>query len=655
MKPYVLNRHGRLFFPSNFFPSLDFSVFSSLEQLEGVIRRDFEAKAPTGTEILDRVTAGGYADRYELLRDLALNLMWVNRYAITMYDKRPTRWRDVPRHRDDVFLPILTPWEEGDRKVAAVEGVYRGLAHRWGSEHAEAEDRIFRILFDVFRYRRHHATELPAVKATVAEILADPSNRTFHLPAHDPDYPTYSYGEVADCAEDVAELEALLRQAMVLHNQYPWDRAKTRLSAVGELGDDDFVVCFHPRNREVAEFILRVKGAARRPAPAVSAEARQPVTPLAPVVVPEHFATLARIEALAAVEGEHTCDNEDLIRNAAYNWSPMSAAEIREKTGIEQRRYTQRNLEDLALQAARAALEHAGRGPDEIGAVLLCTCTSTKLIPSMATWLSGQLGMYQTHASCDIVAACAGLPYGLAEALRQLQEVRRPVLLVCAEKFSDKIGSVRTSRMIFGDGAAALVVAPSTDESSGDVEVVQTYASGPMSEVDSIIWPNPDFDNDITVYGPEVKALVARYLEQMLGELTALPGRDGQGRSVLETVDLIVPHQANRTMVTDLAQRSGLSGDQLYFNIDRVGNTSSASIPLALHDAVRDGVLSHPMRVFAPGFGAGAVGGYAVLRLDPAVVAPAGERARREARAGDAASAPVGVATSSDDVRAAFG
>ena len=78
----------------------------------------------------------------------------------------------------------------------------------------------------------------------------------------------------------------------------------------------------------------------------------------------------------------------------------------------------------------------------------------------MATWLSGQLGMFQTHMSADIIAACAGLPYGLSEAIRLLQEVNRPVLLVCGEKFSDKIGTVRPSRMIFGDGAAAFVIAP---------------------------------------------------------------------------------------------------------------------------------------------------------------------------------------------------
>ena len=108
MKSFVVNRYGRLVFPFNFFPELDFSIFESLEQFAAVIRRDFEEKAPSETEIVARLEAGLYRRRHELLRDLALNLFWVNRYAMTMYDKRPTRWRDVPRRRDDVFLPVFS-------------------------------------------------------------------------------------------------------------------------------------------------------------------------------------------------------------------------------------------------------------------------------------------------------------------------------------------------------------------------------------------------------------------------------------------------------------------------------------------------------------------------------------------------------------------
>ena len=231
-----------------------------------------------------------------------------------------------------------------------------------------------------------------------------------------------------------------------------------------------------------------------------------------------------------------------------------------------------------------------------------------------------------------------------------MQDVRRPVLVVFAEKFSDKIGSVRTSRMIFGDGAAAVVVAPGQPGDRPDIEVLQTYASGPVSEVNSIIWPNPEFDNDVTVWGPEVKALVRRYLIQMMEELQRLPSPDGAEGALVDAIDLVVPHQANRTMVEQLGGEAGLAPERMYFNIDRVGNVSAASIPIAIFDAVADGVIDRPMRVFAPGFGAGAVAGYGVLRIDPEVVVP-----------GPASPLPVAderpkaYEPSSDDVKQAFG
>ena len=619
MKPFVINRYGRIVFPFNFFPELDFSAFQTLEQFAAVIKRDFEEKAPNETDIVQRVESSGYKARYEILRDLALHLFWVNRYAMTMYEKRPTRWRDVPRHRDDIFLPVFEA-RDGSEMTAGIEGAYRRLPATWDEG---AEDKICRILLDIFRHKKWAGGELPAIKPTVGEIFANPKNLTFHLLAYDPDYPGYGYDDIIEFNHRVPELEALMRQTMILHNQYRWDRSKLRLTEVGKLHDDDYVVVFHPRSDEVLQFIRRVKGVHRvRPRRPLPAESRRPVLPYPPVQVASRFKVMPRLEAVAVYKGERPCTNDDLIRNAAYCWSPMTVEEIRKKTGIEERVYTELDLDHMALLAAQGALARYGHRPEEIGAVLFCSCTSVKMMPSLATWLSGQLGVFQTHASCDIVAACAGLPYGLSEAVRLLQEVERPILVVCGEKFSDKIGTVRTSRMIFGDGAAALVIAPAPAGAPPDVEVLQTYASGPMSEVDSIIWPNPEFDNNITVYGPEVRALVKRYLGQMLGELRALPHPEGKaGASLLDAVDLVVPHQANKTMVVSIAEAAGVAAERLYFNIDKVGNTSSASIPIALHDAVREGVITRPLRIFAPGFGAGAVGGYAVLRVDPAVIA----------------------------------
>ena len=619
LKSFILNRHGSLVLPSNFFPEIDFSSLDTLDQLAAVVKRDFEQKSPTGQDLLERTEAGVYKSRYDLLRDLGLHLFWVNRFSITMYDKRPMAWRHVPKKRDDVFLPRVTPWKEAARKTAAVQAEYNRLPPTWN---AELEYCIFARLFDLFSNRRDHATELPAVLPTVAEILENPRNLTFHIGLYDPDFSTFSYEEILDCHEEVPELEALMRWAMVLYNQYPWHRQHTRLIEVGKIRDDDVVPVFYPRNRDVLQFIRRVKSGRRPAPPAPAPEAKRPARGIPAVQVRKQFAIQPRLEALAAVKGEIRCTNEDLMRNAAYNWSSMSSHEIVEKTGIECRLYTERALEDISLQAARRALEHAGRSPDEIGAVICCTCTSTRLLPSIATWLSGQLGMFQTHASFDLVAACAGMVYGLAECVRLLQEVNRPVMLVCAEKFSDKIGSVRPSRMIFGDGAAALVLGPALPGGPSDIAVLQTYASGPFNEVNSIIWPNPDFDNGITVYGPEVQSLVRRYLTQMMEELSAVRDADEPARSLLETIDLVVPHQANRTMVTKLASAAGFAHEKLYFNIDKVGNTSAASIPIAISDAVAEGVIRRPARIFAPAFGAGAVAGYAVMRVDPRIVAP---------------------------------
>jgi 3-oxoacyl-[acyl-carrier-protein] synthase III len=648
-KDFVINRHGRLVFPSNAWPRLDFSVFGTVGQLGAAVGRDFEAKAPSASLIVSRLEAGEYPSRYEFLRDLGLHAFWVNRFAITMYDKRPTRWRDVPRDRDDVFLPLLTPWPGFERSAGTIESGYHALPASWDDE---IEQKIFEIMFAVFTHLRHDAAELPAIKPTVAEFLADPRNHTFVLSAHEPDWPVYSRDEIVNAAAGVPELEALLRWAMVLHNQYPWAGSTTRLAAGDGIGGDDFVVLFYPRDDEVADFIRRARaGVDAGPPQRTPPPMAHPVAGYRPVEIRKKFAIMPRLESLAGVTGEYVCTNEDIIRNASWNWSPMTAAEIAAKTGIGQRTYTHRALEELAADAARAALDRAGRTPAEIGAVLCCTCTSQRLIPSVATWLSAELGIFQTHASADLIAACAGLPYGLLEAIRILQEIERPVLVVCAEKFSDKVGNVRTSRMLFGDAAAAMVIGPADAGGDPDVEVVQTFASGPASEVSAVIWPNPQFDNNLTVYGPAVKAFVKRYLAQMIGELRRLPAPPGTPGSLLEAIDLVVPHQANRVMVEQAAADAGLSLDRLYFNIGRVGNVSAASIPLAIRDAVADGVISTPARVFTPAFGAGATAGYAVMRVDPAVVSLTQPPAPGPSGAGT----PAHARGTTEDIRTGFG
>ena len=615
MKRFVINRHGRIVLPCNFFPELDFSAIETLEDLKSVIARDFTAKTPSEKDLFERLNAGQYSSRYELCRDLALNLYWANRYALTMYEERPTRWADLPRHRDDVFLPTCKP-KDSARVASALQDGYSLLRRQWDYE---TEDEMFELLLNSFRSRPSAGDTLRAIQPTVGELLASPKQRTLRLSSYDPDYPGYSYDDVIQYRHEVPELEALMRQTMVLHNQYRWDPATCACVETSQLKEDDYVIALYPRNNEVLQFIRRVKSnrlphSVRFSMPATPALAA-PLSSCKPIEVRKQFTVMPRLEGLGVYEGEVVCSNTDLIRNHAFSWSRMTADEIAKKTGIEQRRYSELALEEMALLAARAALAKSGREASEISAILFCSCTSARMIPSTACWLAGELGIMQAHACNDIVAACAGMAYGFSEAVRLLQETNRPVLVVCAEKFSDKIGTVRTSRMIFGDGAAAVIIGPAPEGVAPDIEVMQTYAGGPWAEVNSIVWPNPEFDNNITVYGPEVKSLAQRYLTQMMLELS-----DDEQGPLLDSIDLVVPHQANKTMVENLAETAGLSRERLYFNIGRVGNISSASILIAIRDAVVEKRIDRPMRIFAPGFGAGAVGGFVVMRVDPAVV-----------------------------------
>src|SRR5262249_32220771 len=154
------------------------------------------------------------------------------------------------------------------------------------------------------------------------------------------DYPTFSYEQILDCQEEVPELEALMRWTMVLWNQYPWHREHIRLIEVSKLRPDDVVAVFYPRSRDVLQFIRCVK-AQRAPDCATASpipKAKPSDETFAPIDVRKQFTIQPRLEGLAGVKGEISCTNEDLVRNAAYNWSPMSAQDIVTKTGIECRR-----------------------------------------------------------------------------------------------------------------------------------------------------------------------------------------------------------------------------------------------------------------------------------------------------------------------------
>src|SRR5262245_16724408 len=277
MKPFVVNRHGRIVFPFNFFPELDVSVFDTLEQFEAVIRRDFEDKARSVRDIVAQLDLRAYPSRYELLRDVAAHLFWAHRYPMTLYERRPVRWRDVPRRRPGVFLPVPRP-SVPDPATAVIEAGYRALPPRWddGTEHT-----IFGLLLDVFRDGKEPELVRQPLLPMVAEAMGDPQFLAYEIVAYDRDYPLSREDDVLGYGHRVPELEALMRQAMVLHNQCPWDREATRLTPLAALTEDAMVLVLHPRSVEVHRFLDRVKRG-RVPAPSrrASAALRHPAVPV---------------------------------------------------------------------------------------------------------------------------------------------------------------------------------------------------------------------------------------------------------------------------------------------------------------------------------------------------------------------------------------
>ena len=377
MQPFVINRHDRLVFPSNFIPDLDFSVIATEEQLDQVIRRDFETKAPSGTEIGERIANSHYKDRTHLMRDVALNLFWVNRFAMTMYEKVPTRWRDVPRNRGNVFLPVVVPWQDKEKKVGAVAQAWADLP---SAGDAETEQKIWDTLFDIFSNRVHHASALVAVQPTVARGAGGPEpadlgarRRTTRTTRRSPS-PTSS-----TCRRTSPSSRRCAAGRWCCTTSTCGTASAVRLTTLGELQPDDVVVVLKPKSADVERFIDGVKGAPRANiGPRVASfapeiETKQPIRPYPAIDIRKQFKVLPKIESLAVVRGEILCSNDDLIRNTAYCWSPMTADEISYKTGIETRMYSKRGLDELSLDAAKAALQRAGpaAGGDRGGRLLL--------------------------------------------------------------------------------------------------------------------------------------------------------------------------------------------------------------------------------------------------------------------------------------------
>jgi 3-oxoacyl-[acyl-carrier-protein] synthase-3 len=299
-----------------------------------------------------------------------------------------------------------------------------------------------------------------------------------------------------------------------------------------------------------------------------------------------------------------------------------SDAWITERTGIKERRIAadDETTSDMALHASRNALAAAGLSPNELDMIVLGTVTPDQQLPACAAYLQQKLGVTRIPAF-DIAAACAGFIYGLSIADQFIRTgMHRHVLVVGAELLSRVTNwEDRNTCVLFGDGAGAVVVSAIDDDVGGRLLSSKLHTDSTLTE--SLCIPAGGVREPTT---PEGLAQHRNKVAMIGGDIfkIAVKNLTSASRSAIEEagisaddVDWVVPHQANMRIITQVSARLGIPLDRFILNIDRFGNTSSASIPLALDEGVRDGRVKSGQTVLMCALGAGISWGSALVRL----------------------------------------
>lgn len=286
------------------------------------------------------------------------------------------------------------------------------------------------------------------------------------------------------------------------------------------------------------------------------------------------------------------------------------------RTGIRERRICGPHLDtsDIAAEAARRALDDAGLKPSQIDLIICCTITPDHFCPSTACMVQAKLGIKEPIPAFDLSAACSGFLYGLSVASSFINSgVFKRVLVIGAETMSKVIDfEDRNTCVLFGDGAGAVVVSQveegrgllgqslRADGSAGEVLIVPNGVSHAFTE-DGSSAKSEKRRRYLTMSGNEVYKFATRILSTAVSEALADAGDGLQPHDL----DLVVPHQANIRIIEVASRKLALPLDRFVINIDKYGNTSAATIPLALADARADGRLKRGALVALVAFGGG--------------------------------------------------
>jgi len=314
----------------------------------------------------------------------------------------------------------------------------------------------------------------------------------------------------------------------------------------------------------------------------------------------------ARLSALGYYVPERILANADLehIIDTTDEW-------IASRTGIRERRVVapDQATSDLAIRAATNILASAGLDADAIDILIVPTCTPDYLFPSVAALTADAIGAHDA-AAFDIQAACSGFIYGLAQAVAFVESgLATRVLVVGAEVFSRLLNpGDRSTYVLFGDAAAGGLVVADDDGGPSGFLGFELGADGGKGDQLSIpvggtrhpaSQPFDVADAYVQMNGREVFRFATRVMEDSSVRLLEHLGMS------IDEVDLYVPHQANQRIIDHAVARLGVDPARVLGNLDRYGNTSAASIPLALAEARDAGVLCPGMLVMMVGFGAG--------------------------------------------------
>ena len=325
--------------------------------------------------------------------------------------------------------------------------------------------------------------------------------------------------------------------------------------------------------------------------------------------------TATRIVGLGSYAPSQVMTNDDLSKkvDTSDEW-------IVSRTGIRERRFASdaEATSDMATEAARRAMADAGVGPEDIDLLVIATITPDMAFPSTACLTQAKLGLKRV-CSFDLEAACSGFLYALdvADALLKTRGYRR-ALVIGAEKLSSIMDwDDRATCVLFGDGAGAAVLA--TGDLDGG-ELLGFFSEADGSNPSLLCQPGggsaqPTTENSfrerqhfLKMNGKEIFKVAVRLMERAAHELLK--------RHDLTPADLacVIPHQANARIVESLAQRLELPMDRFFCNLDRYGNTSAASIPIALNEARDDWGFANGDHVLMVAFGAGLTWASGLLR-----------------------------------------